>query len=165
MNRMRKEGAGRTRRYCRADQYDVPETEWCSTYVLVRSRQSAFRLRKRLLCCVCIQGRLILNEQSRPLESIRLVVLIFDVVTVHVAAESADSIKLAFVEHLAELLELVLGLIQGYSTLFLVEHALEGFEICCILEKTRDIDLSADEVAEITSRVEERRLHEQIHKG
>jgi hypothetical protein len=47
---------------------------------------------------------------------------------------------------------------------FLIKHAPESIEIGAILHKTRDIDLRANEVTEIPSRVEKWRGHQKIHK-
>jgi hypothetical protein len=89
--------------------------------------------------------------------------LIFEVVPMHITAKLTNSVQLAVVKHLAEFLELVLYL-RLHNAIFLVKHALKGVEISGILYKTGDVDLSANEVAEITSGVEKRRLHEQVHE-
>lgn len=68
------------------------------------------------------------------------------------------------VEHLTELLELVFRLLGLCIALFLIEHALEGIEICGVLYESGDVDLGADEIAKIAARVEERCLHEQVHE-
>lgn len=68
------------------------------------------------------------------------------------------------IEHLTELLELILCLLSWCSTLFLSEHALEGVKICSIFDEPRDVDLGTDEVAEVASGVKKRRLHEQVHE-
>lgn len=95
---------------------------------------------------------------------IRLLVLVFKMFSMHVATKFADSVQLAMIEHLAELLEFVLCFFGRCIALFLVEHALEGVEIRGILHETGDVDLGADEVAQGASRVKERCLHEQVHE-
>lgn len=82
----------------------------------------------------------------------------------HVTAELADGVQFTMVEHLTELLKLILPLLRLCDALFLIEHAPEGIEICGVFYKTGDVDLRADKVAKIAARVKERCLHEQVHE-
>jgi hypothetical protein len=81
-------------------------------------------------------------------------------VSVHVATKLAYSVQLAMVEHLTKLLEFILGLLCWLKTVFPIEHASKGIEICGIFHKTRDIDLSTNEVAESASGVKQGCCHE-----
>ena len=58
-----------------------------------------------------------------------LVILLLDVLAVHGAAEPADGVQLGDVEHLAQLLEFVLGLLWIRPAFLPVQHALESFQI------------------------------------
>jgi hypothetical protein len=111
-------------------------SDTCSqTYVFVRSRQPAISLGQRPLCILDVKRRLILDEQTRAAHDARLVVLLVDVVAVHVAAVLAHRVEFHVVEHLTELLELVLSLLLVYVALLLVEHALECVEIGAVLDE------------------------------
>jgi hypothetical protein len=103
--------------------------------VFVRSRKPAIRLGQRPLCILNIKRRLILDKQTRTTHDARLVVLLVDMVAVHVAAVLAHRIEFHVVEHLTELLELVLGLFLMRVALLLVEHALERVEIGAVLDE------------------------------
>lgn len=80
--------------------------------------------------------------------------------SMHMTTMSPHRLKLSIVEHLGEFLELVLKLLSRLATLLNVKHVLEGVKVGRVFHKTRDIDLGADEVAEITTGVKERSHHE-----
>lgn len=69
------------------------------------------------------------------------------------------------IEHLAQLLKLVFRLLGRLHAFLSVQHALECFEISAVFHETRDIDLRANVIAEVSSRVEQRSGHEEIHEG
>jgi hypothetical protein len=122
--------------------------------MFVWAGQPALRLWKWFLCSLDIHHWLILDQQSGSLHCVRLITLICNVISMHIAAESTHSIELAMVEHFAELLELILRLSWLCMALFLVEHALESVQVSGVFDKAGNIDLSADEVAENTTGVE-----------
>lgn len=127
--------------------------------MFVWTRQSALGFRKWPLCCFNIQHRLILYQQSGPLRCVRLIALFCNVISMHITTESTHSIEFAMVEHFAEFLELIFRLYWLCMALFLVEHALESVQVSGVFDKAGNIDLGADEVANNTAGVEQRRRH------
>jgi hypothetical protein len=166
--RMRRDGAGRTRRYWFSGQYVVGTVEDnCATHMLVRTAQLAVGVRVQLMSLLdMVECARILDEHSWLVcnRATVVVVVILQNFSVHVTAMLADDIELGVVEHLAKLLELVLWLVCHPSFLLLLAHVLEGLEIGTVLYKTGDVDLRAEEVPEDTARVEKRCCHEQVHE-
>jgi hypothetical protein len=91
VNRIRREGAGRTRRYY----LDIRTACLCgpsATYMLVRPSQSALRLRWWPLGAFDVECRLILDQQPGSLRTVCLVIRPLEVVSVHVTTKLADSV-------------------------------------------------------------------------
>jgi hypothetical protein len=91
VKRMRREGAGRTRRYY----LDIRITCLCkasATYMLIRSSQSALSFGRWPLGAFDIECRLVLDEQPGSLSTVGLVVRTIEVISMHVTAELAHSV-------------------------------------------------------------------------
>lgn len=98
------------------------------------------------------------------MSTVCLIICILKMISVHVTTELAHGVQFAVIEHFAELLELIFAFLGWCNALFLIEHASEGIEIRGVLHETGDVDLGTDEVAKVTTRIKQRRLHEQVHE-
>jgi hypothetical protein len=165
--RMRREGAGRTRRYWFSGQYIARAVEdSCATYMFVRTAELAVNVRVQLLSLLdMVKCARILDEHSWLVcNRAVIVVVILQDLSVHIATMLAHDIELSIVEHLAKLLELVLWLVRHSSFMLFAAHVLEGFEIGTVLYEAGDVDLCADKVSEGAARVEKRCCHEKVHE-
>jgi hypothetical protein len=164
---MRSEGAGRRSRYLRKCQCDCGNEVVVVTHMFVRPAQPAIHLwiRRHPLPIRPLKLALVLNQQPRPHMNRACIVLRIHMLSVHVAAVLAHNIELRVIEHLTEFPKLVFLLALRLPVVGLHAHVLEGLEVGAIFDKTRDVDLRADEVADGAAGVEERGRHEQVHEG
>jgi hypothetical protein len=89
-----------------------------------------------------------------------MLIWIIYLLVVHLATMFAHNVEFNDVEHLAELLEFVFfdpffGLAVGIFGHFkLRNHALKTLQVSAILDEAANVDLSADEIANIPTAIE-----------
>jgi hypothetical protein len=100
--------------------------------MFIHSQQASLRLQGSIHRFLDIKAVRILDKQAWPMHNARAVFLFFQMLAVHASTKLAYNVKLRVVEHFAELLELVFGVVLGHLSVLLVDHVLEGIEVCAV---------------------------------